>query len=132
MADLKLEFIKDEEKLSGDTQEPKPTLSARPENEYNEIERIIKFRMLKRIKSFEKDICEILGDSFEFAIAGNSLNKDIPNDYDLYALGEFEFDLEKIKCYNDIVIKILQKLLRIVLKLLLRLVCCHYMLILLC
>lgn len=97
MADLKLEVIKNDEMLCADTQEAKPTISARPEDKYNEIERIIKFRMLKRIKTFEKDVCKILGDNFEFAIAGNSLNKDTPNDYDLYALGEFKFDLEKIK-----------------------------------
>ena len=97
MTDLKFEFIEKDENSSADTQSAKQTLKARAEDNYNEIERIIKFRILKRIKNFEKDICEILGSGFEFAIAGNSLNKDVPNDYDLYALGEFEFNLGKIK-----------------------------------
>lgn len=65
--------------------------------EQEEFELIIQKRITKRIKRFQDTLGEILGNEFEFIVAGNSLNKDIPNDYDLYANGNFEFDFEEIE-----------------------------------
>lgn len=61
------------------------------------LEQVVQRRIEKRIKSFSKELVKILGVEFPFIIAGNSLNKDIPNDYDLYADENYEFDFVKIK-----------------------------------
>lgn len=62
-----------------------------------EITEIITKRILKRTNEFKDFILDILGDNFQFAIAGNALNKQEPNDYDLYAIGKNEFSFIEIK-----------------------------------
>ena len=68
----------------------------------DEIKSILKFRILKRIEKFDRTLYTILGqEGFKLIIAGNSMNKNTPNDFDLYADKGFEFDFEKIKKFVE-------------------------------
>lgn len=64
-----------------------------------EIQEIVKFRLLKRIEKIREPLIKLFDEKFEFIIAGNSLNKNVPNDFDLYANNESEFHFEKITDY---------------------------------
>lgn len=57
------------------------------------IEQILKHRAAKRVPAWW--IGKIL-DTHSFVVAGNSLNRDKPNDFDVYTIGE-TFDFEKIR-----------------------------------
>lgn len=57
----------------------------------------IQERIQRRVNKFANELGKILGKDFEFIVAGNSLNKDIPNDFDLYANGKYEFEFEKLR-----------------------------------
>jgi len=61
---------------------------------------IIKYRLLKRVRPILNELYKILGSDFTLFIAGNSLNKNEPNDFDLYAGEDSEFDLLAIKEYS--------------------------------
>ena len=62
-----------------------------------EIQEIVKFRLLKRIEKIREPLVKWFGEKFEFIIAGNSLNKNMPNDFDLYANNKSEFNFLNIK-----------------------------------
>ena len=62
-----------------------------------DIKDIIGKRICGRIKPITEGLISILGAKFKFIVAGNSLNKDIPNDFDLYADKGCEFNFENIK-----------------------------------
>jgi len=96
---MKLELTDFEEKnFLEEVNKPKEEEKKEPKSkEQEEFELIIQKRITKRIKKFQDTLGKILGDGFEFIVAGNSLNKDIPNDYDLYANGAFEFDFNAIE-----------------------------------
>ena len=57
------------------------------------IEQILKHRAIKRVPAWW--IGKILN-THSFVVAGNSLNRDKPNDFDVYMVGE-TFDFEKIR-----------------------------------
>lgn len=92
------EFIKNHEAIAESHPAESIADLAKMEEEFSpaenySIEQILKHRATKRVPAWW--IGKILN-THSFVVAGNSLNRDKPNDFDVYMIGE-TFDFEKIR-----------------------------------